>query len=237
MTHHHTWKFFLLVILGSLVFLWLIKAPALAAYLSKKIGVEVTARTISVWPNSTTIRYFRIENPDGYRSRTAFEAKKIAISYQFGKLRKTPLEIDEIVLDGVYLNIILNSLKPTDNNWTAIGAKMPRGKRGREVIVHKLILRNMTVKTQGKGATLLGVNETQHFDEMEFNEINSTEGFPTKELIANIFGKAGVVKYLQNFLNPTQRIKGVLNPFNIFGTRTDDGIEKIEPSEEGSRLY
>jgi hypothetical protein len=221
----HGWKFFLLLILVLLVFLWLIKAPAVAAYLSKKVGVEVTLRTISIWPSSTTIRSFRIENPDEYRSRTAFESKKAEISYQMDSLRKTPLEIDEIVLDGVYLNIILNSIKATDNNWSAIGARMPRGKRGREVLIHKLILRNMTVETQGKGARLLGVSGKQYFDEMEFNEINSAEGFPTKELIANIFGKVGILKYIQNFLNPVEDIKGVLNPFKIFGTRTDGASE------------
>jgi len=203
----------------------MIKAPALAAYLSKKIGVEVTVRTISVLPNHTTIRAFRIENPDQYRSRTAFEAKKTRISYQFNKLKNTPLEIDEIVLDGVYLNIIINKKSPADNNWADIGARMPKGKRGREIIVHKLIIRDMTVEAQGKGALLLGVGGKRHFDQMEFNEINSVNGFPTKELVAKIFEDVGVLKYLENFINPTQRIKGILGPFDIFGKSPTSSVE------------
>ena len=58
---------------------------------------------------------------------------------------------------------------------------------------------------------------TQHFDQIELDEINSAEGFPTKELISKIFQKAGIIKYIENLFNPTQQIKSVLNPFRLFG--------------------
>ena len=215
----HGWKLALLIVFAVLVFLWLVKASLLSTYITKEMGVAVTVRTISIWPKETKIGHFRIANPPGFKTKTAFEVKKTKVQYRFGALTANPAEIDTILLDDVDLNIEIRNITGSDNNWAAIGAHIPEKKRGREVIVHKLILRNMTVHIQGKGAKVLGVNQTQHFAEMEFDEINSAEGFPTKELVSRIFENAGLIKYLENFLNPTQRIKDTLNPFGIFGTQ------------------
>lgn len=213
----HGWKLVGLLVVAALLFLWLIKAPIMSTYLTNKLGIAATVRTISMWPKETTIRHFRIENPHRYRTRTAFEVDKIKIAYRWGALTGRPSEIDLITLDDVFLNIYINNVSGSDNNWAAIGAQMPERKGGREVVVHKLILRNMTVQTEGPGAKSLGVSGTQHFDQMEFDEIDSREGFPTKELISRIFQGAGLRKYLEKFLNPTERIKEALSPFKIFG--------------------
>ncbi len=214
----HGWKFVSLIVVASLIFLWLIKASVMSIYLTDKVGVPVTMRTISMWPKETTMHHFRIDNPPGFKALSALVVKKTTISYQFSSLIGNPSEINEILLDGVDLNIEIRSSKGSDNNWTAIGAQMPKSKKpSKAVIIHKLIIRNMTVETQGKGAKALGVAGKQHFDQMEFNEINSAQGFPTKELVTEIFKNAGLLKYLENFLNPTERIKEALNPFKIFG--------------------
>ena len=205
-------------------FIWLVKAPIMASYITKELGVEVTARTISMWPKKTVIGHFRLANPHSFREPTALNAKKTTIQYRLNSLLANPAEIDLIVLDGVRLNIDIRSDKASDNNWAAIGAEMPRKKRGVEVVVHKFIINDLTVVTEGRGAKKLRVQGTQHFDKLEFDEINSADGFPTKELIAQIFQGAGILKYLENFLNPTQRIKDTLNPFNIFGQKNPSGF-------------
>lgn len=216
----HGWKLVVLIVIGVLAFFWLIKAPIMSAYLSKKLGVPTTFRTISMWPSQTTIRYFKIRNPYGYSPKNAFEVKKISVHYRWGALTSDPRVIDEIVLDDVTLNIDIQNLTGSNNNWSAIGASIPRNRgSSREVIIKKLILRNMTVNVTGKGAKALGVSGTQHFNQMEFNNINSKEGFPTKELVSQIFKGAGLWKYLENFLDPTQRIRETLNPFKIFGNK------------------
>lgn len=220
----HGWRLVGLIVVAALVFLWLIKAPIMSIYLTNKIGIPVTARTVSMWPKETTMRYFRIDNPPGFRALSALEVKKTTINYRFGALTSVPSEIDEIILDDAELNIEIRNPKGTDNNWTAIGLEMLKYKSSnRGVIIHKLIIRNLTVETQGRGAKLLGVSGTRHFNQMEFNEINSEQGFPTKELVTAIFQDAGLLKYLENFLNPTERIKGALNPFHIFGQQKTPG--------------
>lgn len=212
------WKLFALVLIGFIVFVWLIKAPVMSSYLTSKMGIPVNVGSISVWPSKTVMHRFTIENPFGFTSRTAFKSDSVIIKYQFANLTNEPSEIDLIVLDGVYLNIDIRNASGKDNNWAAIAAQMPERKSNKHVVIHKVIIRNMTVETQGAGANALGVSGTRHFDEMEFNEINSADGFPTKELINNIFEKAGLMKYIENLLNPSERIKGALKPLKIFGT-------------------
>lgn len=227
----HGWKLVALIVVATIVFLWLIKAPIMGRYLSIKLGVPVTVRTISMWPSVTTIRHFRIANPPRYRTNTAFEVDKTKVHYRWDKLTNHPHEIDLITLDDVFLNIYINS-SGQDNNWADIGANMPKERGSREVIVHKLILRNMTVRTEGPGAKSLGVTGTRHFDSMEFDEINSAEGFPTKELIANIFEGAGLKMFLERFLNPVNTIKDVLNPFRIFGEAPAPEMQELSEKED-----
>ncbi|MBU6446183.1 MAG: hypothetical protein KGQ49_02155 [Verrucomicrobia bacterium] len=206
-----------LIVVGVFVFLWLIKAPIMSRYLTQKMGVHVRVRSISMWPSVTTIREFSIANPHGYKTRTAFLVDKTRVEYVWHNLAANPHEINLITLNDVFLNIYINDASGKDNNWADIGANMPEKTGDQEVIVHKLILRNLTVKTEGPGAQTLGVAGTQHFDQMEFDEIDSRNGFPTKELIAKIFQGAGLKQFIDRFLNPTNQIKKVINPWNIFG--------------------
>jgi len=218
----HGWKLIVLIIIAAFVFLWLIKAPIMSSFLSSKMGVHVNVRSISMWPNETTIRDFRIGNPHGFRSNTAFLVDLTKINYRWGHLAHDPSEIDLITLDGVTLNIEIINGSGSQNNWSLIGEQMPERKTEKEVIVHKLVLRNMTVNTSGPGAKKLGVEGTQHFDQMEFDEIDSRHGFPTKELIAKIFQGAGIRKYIENLLNPTKRIEDTLRkPFKMFGENVE----------------
>lgn len=221
----HGWKLIGLIIVAAFVFLWLIKAPIMSSYLTKKMGINVTMRSISMWPKTTTIRHFRIANPPGFRTSSAFEVDKTQVNYRWAALTSEPSEIDLITLDDVFLNIEIRS-SPSDNNWAAIGAQMPERKRGKEVVIHKLVLRNITVKTEGAAAKKLGIAGTQHFDQMEFDEIDSRDGFPTKELIRRIFQGAGIRQYIENLLNPAQQIKNTLEkPFKLFGNK--EALEKV----------
>jgi hypothetical protein len=211
------YKLFFILGLAAFVLFWLMKAPVISSYVTRKMGVTVAIGSVSIGSRETKMSHFRILNTPGFGSREAFKADRIHIVYRFGKLRSSPSEIDEIVLDDVYLNIELHSSNRSDNNWTAIGNAMPKLRDHHPVVIHKLIIKNLTVETQGKGAKLLGVAGTRRFNQMEFNEINSQEGFPTKELIDRIFKDAGIWKYIENLLNPVQDLRKKLNPINIFG--------------------
>lgn len=189
-----------------------------SAYMTSKMGIEVTLQSINVWPRTITIRDFRIANPSGFKSQTAFWVKKTKVDYRFSALIGNPSEIDQIILDGVLLNVELKNPTGSDNNWVAIGAEIAGRKKGRAVIIRKVIIQDMTVNIQGVGAKALGVSGERHIDHLEFNDIDSREGFPTKELVQEIFRGAGIMKYLDQLLNP---VRDILRPFNIFGQKTE----------------
>jgi len=216
------WKIIVLLIIAAIVFLWLIKAPIMSAYISNKMKVPVAVGNISMWPSQTTIRDFKISNPRGFKTKAAFEADHTTISYDFKRLTGEVSEIDKILIDGVYLSIDCSNSSCSSNNWTAIGAQMPKeDKRIHEVLVHDLILTNMTVEIRGLGL-YGGKPETKYFDRMEFREIDSRTGFPTKELITKIFGNAGIMDYIKGVFDlPQNAIQKFLNPLKGFGSENE----------------
>lgn len=209
------WILTIFVILGLIVFVWVIKAPILSNYITKKMGVPVRLGTISVWPSHTKIGHFRILNPPEYQTRTALEIDYTKINYHWNHLITNPHEIEQIVLNDVFLYIYVEGIK--NNNWVEIAASIPEKRSNEEVLINKLVINNLTVMTEGPGAKKFGIAGTQHFDKIEFNHIDSREGFPTKELISKIFQKMGMGQILDKFLNPERYLKKALKPWNLFG--------------------
>ncbi len=218
----HAWKLVILIILAAIVFLWLIKAPLVSSYLSNKMRVPVSISRISIWPSQTLIHEFKIKNPSGFRKPYAFTAETTQIDYQWKQLRGEPTVIDQIIVDGIFLDVECTNGACTSNNWTAIGANMPKQKSDREVIIHKLILTNLDAQISGL-AVVKGKTLKQHVDRLEFYEIDSKQGFPTEQLIREIFGKAGMQEYIKNLLSPEKILEKInpLNPLNIFGSEND----------------
>lgn len=216
-----TWKVLLLLIVGAVIFFWLIKAPIMSWYLTKKLGVPVSMSSVSIRPSQTKIHDFKIKNPRGFKLRDALTAKKTTIDYRFKALTSNPSEIDEILIDDIYLSIILTSPLGKDNNWSAIAAGMPKEdkKMDREVIVHRLILSNINVEIQG--GKLLKAPSSKHIDRMEFQEVSSKTGFPTKELIREIFQGAGIDQYIKDALDPVKTLQKFVP--GLFGENAEHG--------------
>jgi hypothetical protein len=118
------------------------------------------------------------------------------------------------------LNIEFSNPLGTKNNWTAIGEGMGDQKGEKEVIIRKLILTNLNVKIRGLGLSI--APKTQHIDRLEFNDIDSSKGFPTKELIAKIFQGAGLQQYIQDLFNPGNLLEKFSNPLKGFGGQNDE---------------
>jgi len=214
-----SWKILILIIIGFILFIWFIKTPIMSRYLTNKLGVPVAISSISIWPSQTKILDFEIKNPRGFKLKDALKAKTTTINYRMHQLFGNPSEIDEIEIDDIYLSIILTSPMGNDNNWTAIAAGMPQEEQkgtgsDHEVIVHRLILSNLYVEIQG--GQFIRAPSSKRIDRMEFREISSKTGFPTKELINEIFKGAGIQQYIKDLFNPG-KVFQQWSPRGLFG--------------------
>ena len=202
-----SWKIILLLIAGAIIFVWLIKAPIMSWYLTNKMGVPVSMSYVSIRPSQSKILDFKIKNPHGFKLREALKAGKTTVDYRFRQLFGNPTEIDEILVEDIYLSIILTSPLGGTNNWTAIATGMPSDddkKSGpeHEVLVHRLILSNLNVVIEG--GKWIKAPPKKHIDRLEFHEVDSKTGFPTKELIKAIFQGAGIEQYIKDAFNPSK---------------------------------
>ncbi len=198
------WSLVIYILVGGLAFLWLVKVPILSHCLTEKLRVPVFLEWVSIWPSKAVIRDFRIDNPKGFSSPAAIEAKETEINYQWRSLFADPLTIQAISLDGVNLFIEFSNIDGSKNNWTAISDHMPKKTDSRPVFVDKLLLTDLTIQIQSLEGTT-----SRHIDRLEFDNINSTRGFPTEQMIHEIFGGADLDDYIKDVFDPFDLLKDV----------------------------
>ena len=212
------WKLVVFIIIGIALFYWFTKAAILSTYLTNKMRVPVSIGSISMRPSQTTMANFKIENPRGFKTDAAFKAANTTISYQFSNLISNPTIIDNIEVSDIYWSVECSNPLCSENNWTVIGAnavKREESDSNREVLIHHLVLSNLTVEIRGLGLQP-GVT-VKRIPRLEFYDIDSKKGFPTGELIKAVFGGAGLMQYIQQIFNPQNLLPKGLSPFKVIG--------------------
>ncbi|PIS01661.1 MAG: hypothetical protein COT84_01060 [Chlamydiae bacterium CG10_big_fil_rev_8_21_14_0_10_35_9] len=203
----------ILIIVALIITLWLLKAPIIASYLSNKLGVNVSIGSIDVSKTGMSIRSFKINNPLGSRTSTAFSSKDIHVSYQWKELTADPNVIQEISMDDVFLGIEFYNLTGSQNNWTKILENVNQEKSkedDNEVIIRRLIITNLSVQIRGKGL-FESWEKVKDIDRIEFKNVSSKKGFPTGELIKEIFDEADIQKYLKEVLKPQNWLEKIFS--------------------------
>jgi hypothetical protein len=211
----------LLILAAAFAVFWFVKAQVASSYLTDKMKVPVSILDIRIRPTYSKIFRFHISNPRGSPSRTAFSSKTITVNYQWKGLFSNPTVIDLIQVDDAFLAIDFYNPMGTSNNWTAIIAGMKQDenqKEMREVLIRKLVVNNLSVQIRGMGISgaVFGKVERKFIPRLEFDNINSKEGFPTKELIQAIFGSTGILNYIKDAFSPQNLLQKGL-PFRLFG--------------------
>lgn len=218
----------LLGVVAAFVFIWLLIAPIASSYLSKTLGMKVSVGSVTIRPRVVKISNFKIDNPWKYKATRAFEADSITSFYEWNRLKDNPSIIDRIEIDQIYLGIEFANPLGTKNNWSDLLSNMPERSDAKEVIVHKLVMKNMTVKITGMG--IMAKTQTKTFDRMEFSNVSSKHGFPVDELIVKIFGNAGLMQYIQDVIpDPGKMIKQLL-PKKIFPFSQNEKGQEFLPS-------
>ncbi len=204
------------VIILLFIFLWIIKTPVMAMYLSGKLKTDVKISSISISGNQMTIKGFKLKNPRGSKSKYAFTTNKIEVNYSFKKLLSNPSFIDSITVADIFLDIECKNPLCTKNNWTTIvdniNQKEKKSPSKREVNISTLTFENIDVQISGFGIDFMKTKK-KHISHISFNNVNSKDGFPTKELIKAIFGSVGLQDYLKGILDVKGKIDNILSPF------------------------
>lgn len=201
-----------LTILGTVVFLWLIKAPVMGAYLSDKLNIPVALGSINMSPTKTTIRRFSITNPRGFRMPAAFRSDQIQINYDVKQLVSRPAELNSIYLSDNFISIEMSA---SGNNWKVIGMNMHQPIRhSKAVRIDKLILLDTKVEILGLGSPNKVI--VKQIDRMVFSDIDSLEGFPTKQLVHQIFQSSGLQEYIQDAFSIPAEVTPKRFPYNLF---------------------
>lgn len=222
------WKVIVISIVAVLAILWFLPAPIVSSYLSKMLGMRVSVASVVAGPSKMKLRHFKISNPYSYKQRYALKAASILSSYHWKNLMSNPRVIDQIEIHEIKLAIEFADALGKQNNWSELISEIPtRKEHAREVIVKKLILINVSAEILGMG--FLTKNETRTIDRMEFTNVSSKEGFPTRELIAQIFGRANLMQYIKDIIPSGPG--GVIKMLKIFETSSNEkGQENPGPS-------
>ena len=226
----HTLLTVVVIVIVAMAAIWIFKGPIIATYLSSKLKVAVSLKSINITKSHMHISNFTIKNPWGYSSSYAFRGNNIDVNYNWSQLTNNPSYIDDIQIEGIYLNVDCNNVTCSKNNWTDILSKFEKKKQkasAREVIIRNLTLRNMTVEVFGMGLDSNSKNII-HIDSMHFSNISSKKGFPTDELIYEIFKRAGLNQYIQDILKATKHLQDFLTPFFSEGERQEkEDLDKV----------
>jgi hypothetical protein len=202
-------------IIAFIIVIWVLKAPIISSYLSHKLGVNVSMGSVRISTTEMKIKKFKINNPIGARSNTALSSQNIKVSYTWNDLRSDPGIIDDIELNNVFLGIELYNATGTQNNWSQILANVDdeQDKDAKETIVKHLVINNLAVSIRGKGF-FSSWKKIKEIPRLEFRNISSKDGFPTEELIEQIFDEANLGTYIKELIKqPTQVLDKIFSPF------------------------
>lgn len=197
----------ILSIIAGLIVLWVMQEAILSSYISRTLGMKASVLTARITPTHLKIGHFKIDNPWKYQSSHAFTADSIEVFYQWKDLSGNPSVIRRIEVDQINLEIEFDpGTKNFHTNWNSLLEKVPERKKDhREVIVQELVLTNINVQIRG----FRGKDLTKFIERMEFSNISSQEGFPTEELVREIFGEANLMEYIRGMI-PKVPSNGVL---------------------------
>lgn len=205
-------KVHLLVILGILVFLWVIRAPLIATWVAHKTNLPIFIEGVHLGWSETDLYKLKIANPWRFKTRNALTARTTKITYQLPQLRSDPIVFQEIVMDQVYLGIEILKGDEKNNNWAAIGKRIVKqvNQKSKGVQIQQLVLTNVTVEVKGS-ADLAGIRK---IDRIELSNIDSEHGFPTQSAIEQIFQESGVAEFVEVIFSP--EIEILQFPFRLF---------------------
>lgn len=187
---------FIVIFILLLFFGWLAKDGLLSHYLFRKMGFDITASNIWITPSRLVMDQFRIKNPEEYKLRNAFSAKKVSAEFTFDGIKENPSYIDLIVLDDVIITIECFDKNCAENNWKHLSKN--KSTHERNFIIDRLVFQNLTIEVlndQG-GQTPKKIKAIPY---LALTQVSADEGFPIQTIIQQVFESAELQRYSGGF--------------------------------------
>lgn len=197
--------FLVIAVVVAATLAWTNKKAILTHFLSKQLHTSVTIQAFDISKTEMDITQIWIGNPPPAKTPTAFSAESISLETTVSEILGSPLIIEEININDIFVGIEFYNTKGDDNNWSRIlGTNHKEQKNGRPYLIRKLILRNLTVElTKADGKT----KRYPTIPKMEFYNISNETGFPIEEIQKAIFNL--MLQDLFKQLNLDQLLKGI----------------------------
>ena len=191
----------------------------LAKTISHTTQTPVMINNITFHSKAFTIQDLIISNPKEAYIPTAFKAEVVEIDASYKQYLKNLIIIDKIEMNNVYINIEFYTEDKIEGNWQDLIENMevahqPPSKGKRQALIKKLVLNNVQVTlilSDGK------IRRLSPITQLEFDDITSEQGIPTKEISEIIARKMIYTIFRDEGLNlvikiPIKVIKKIL-PF------------------------
>ncbi len=155
-----------------------------AHYLAKEFKVPVALSSFQVTGGQCALSNLWFGTPSKSHTKTSFRCDQIDIDTAIRRILSSPLTIDAIEMQNIFVGVEMYGAK--DSNWSRMlrHTREKRSSLGRDYVIHKLVLRNLTVEVVQANGTLKRYPTIEY---MEFYDITNATGFPISEIEKAIF--------------------------------------------------
>ena len=182
---------------------WSHPSDKIADALSKKMQVDVSIKSISGGINALSIEKLQIGNPKGSYLPYSFVCDKITLHSALSNYLEQDVVIDEITLDGVYIDLEFDKPRDQEGNWHTImesthdsGQELsdeakgvaPKADATRTVRVNHLILTN--IKTDLVYRNKGNVEHLAPIDRIELTDLSSQGGSVINQLVKLVLSQS-----------------------------------------------
>ncbi len=214
----------LLLIVVALLF---ILPFGIAEFVSEKmthiLDVPSRVETVTLGINKINFQKIEIENPGKFHLRYAFSADNLSIKAPWTQFLQHAVELEEVVIDHVYLGLEFNSPRDATGNWSQIIDNLEKSSSGPEkkdtkVYIRKLVLNN--IRTDLFYQTENKIHHLPLIKEIELTDI-STEGGDTFEqimhsalgqMLKQVFIRQNLKDLFNQLIDPRNTLNNPLSP-------------------------
>ncbi|MDX8431492.1 MAG: hypothetical protein SNF33_06825 [Candidatus Algichlamydia australiensis] len=212
------------------------RAEILANYLSEKLGVHTTIKSIDLHWDSFTINQLVVHNPKGYKMDKAMEVGKITFDAPLINYFKKDIDIQRIAFENIWAGIEFNDKDNSQGNWTQIVQNVDSNfsttnpieevvdktsfRYNRTVLIELLGLYNVNVDILLSGER--NPRKLNPIPKMEFQNVGTEKGLPIEEITEVIIKKLlEQITLMEGVTNMVIGISGqatniLLSPFKVF---------------------